>query len=139
MKTFPYSHSLSSPSIIDDANLIILIFFLNLILSLNLILYHLSSILSYHSLSTSHLKYNVSLSNTSEHKTYKQAIKPVDWVNTMKAELNALETSNTWYLTKLPQGKVAIDCRWVYQIKHKVDSLVEIYKAHLVAKRYTQQ
>jgi len=37
-------------------------------------------------------------------------------------------------LISLPAGKQAIDCKWIYKIKHKVDGLVERYKARLVLK-----
>ncbi|PNX65329.1 retrovirus-related Pol polyprotein from transposon TNT 1-94, partial [Trifolium pratense] len=57
----------------------------------------------------------------------------------MNVELQALAANNTWHLTKLPPGKVAIGCRWVYRIKHKADGTVERYKARLVAQGYTQQ
>ena len=57
----------------------------------------------------------------------------------MESELHALEANNTWYLTKLPRGKVPIGCRWVYKIKHHVDGSIERHKARLVAKGYTQQ
>jgi len=101
--------------------------------------YPLSSVLSYNSLSPNHLKYTLALSTSIEPKSYKQAILSPEWINAMNAELQALAANNTWHLTKLPPGKVAIGCRWVYQIKHKADGTVERYKARLVAQGYTQQ
>ena len=79
------------------------------------------------------------ISTTNEPKTYNQAIKSKEWIQAMESELHALEANNTWYLTKLPRGKVPIGCRWVYKIKHHVDGSIERHKARLVAKGYTQQ
>ena len=56
----------------------------------------------------------------------------------MEAELQALQSNNTWKLTLLPPHKTAIGCRWVYKIKHRADGSIERYKARLVAKGYTQ-
>jgi hypothetical protein len=101
--------------------------------------YPLSSVLSYDSLSSKHLKYTLALSTSIEPKSYKQAILSSEWINAMNVELQALAANNTWHLTKLPLGKVAIGCRWVYRIKRKADGTVERYKARLVAQGYTQQ
>ncbi|KAL3361573.1 hypothetical protein AABB24_014440 [Solanum stoloniferum] len=57
----------------------------------------------------------------------------------MTSEFEALYANNTWDLVKLPIGKKAIGCRWVYKIKHKADGTVERLKARLVVKGYTQQ
>ena len=54
-------------------------------------------------------------------------------------ELKAMEDNNIWSLTPLPHSKHNIGCRWVYKIKYKQDGSVGWYKAHLVAKGYTQQ
>lgn len=57
----------------------------------------------------------------------------------MNEELMALEKSNTWTICSLPPDKHAIGCKWVYKIKVNADGTLERYKAHLVAKGYTQQ
>nr|GEU57277.1 retrovirus-related Pol polyprotein from transposon TNT 1-94 [Tanacetum cinerariifolium] len=50
-----------------------------------------------------------------------------------------LEKNNTWELTTLPQGKIAIGGKLVLKIKHKADGNIESYKARLVAKRLNQK
>ena len=58
----------------------------------------------------------------------------------MKEEMNSLYKNDTWELTKLPKGKKAIGCKWVYAKKQ--GSLKEDmvrYKARLVAKGYAQR
>jgi hypothetical protein len=57
----------------------------------------------------------------------------------MTAEIQALETNQTWCLTSLPHGKVPIGCKWVYKVKLRSDGTLERYKARLVAKGYNQQ
>lgn len=56
----------------------------------------------------------------------------------MQSELEALEANNTWLLTSLPAGKKAIGSKWVYRVKYKQDGTVDRFKAHLVAKGYTE-
>lgn len=56
----------------------------------------------------------------------------------MHLELLALEQNNTWVLTKLPKGKKAIGCKWVYKVKCKPNGEIEKFKSRLVAKGYNQ-
>ncbi|KAL4310369.1 hypothetical protein GQ457_01G023510 [Hibiscus cannabinus] len=60
------------------------------------------------------------------------------WRAAVDEELHAMESLQTWSIVPLPKGKHAIDCKWVYQIKHKADGTIDIYKACLVAKFSTQ-
>ena len=56
----------------------------------------------------------------------------------MKVEIDAPKANNTWIMCKLPLSKVPIGYKWVYKVKLKANGSVERYKAHLVAKGFTQ-
>ena len=54
----------------------------------------------------------------------------------MIEEMDALTDNGTWDLIKLPAGKIAIRCRWVFTVKVNLDGSIARLKAHLVAKGY---
>jgi hypothetical protein len=93
---------------------------------------------SLHHLSSSHKAFSVSLSHTTEPKTYDEACKSQDWIDAMNTELDALAKNQTWSLVDLPPHVKPIGSKWVYKIKHKADGSIERYKARLVAKGYNQ-
>ena len=53
--------------------------------------------------------------------------------------LYLIRKTNVLTFEKLPEGRKAIDCRWIYKIKYNVDGLRDRYTARLVAKCYLQQ
>lgn len=57
----------------------------------------------------------------------------------MKAELDAMEQTNTWTVVPLPVGKHTIGCKWIFKTKFHSDGTVERHKARLVAQGFTQQ
>ena len=73
---------------------------------------------------------------------YKEAIDSPDsdlWKGAMDEEMESLRKNATWRLVKLPPGRKAIGCKWVYA--KKVGSLeADVrYKARLVAKGFAQR
>jgi hypothetical protein len=54
-------------------------------------------------------------------------------------EIDALIENKTWVLAKLPPGRKAIGCRWVFLIKRKADGSIDRYKGRLVAQGYSQR
>lgn len=57
----------------------------------------------------------------------------------MTQEFEALFANNTWDLIEQPVGKQAIGCSCVCKVKHRTDGNIEIFKARLVVKGYTEQ
>ena len=47
----------------------------------------------------------------------------------MLEELKDLEKNKTWDLVKLPTGKKAVSCKWVFTVKQTPEGKVERYKA----------
>jgi hypothetical protein len=54
-------------------------------------------------------------------------------------EFQALRANRTWTLVLFHPSMNVVGSRWVYKIKHRVDDNIERYKAHLVARSFTQQ
>ncbi|GKC02577.1 putative reverse transcriptase domain-containing protein, partial [Tanacetum coccineum] len=88
--------------------------------------------------STNHKAFLAAITNNEEPKCFKQAAQDARWREAMQKEVKALEKNGTWTLEYLPEGKRAIDSKWVYKIKFKPNGEVEKYKARLVAKGFNQ-
>lgn len=56
----------------------------------------------------------------------------------MQIEYDSLIKNKTWELINLPQGQLAIGCKWVYAVKRNKDGGIQKLKARLVAKGYSQ-
>ncbi|KAL4292152.1 hypothetical protein GQ457_14G024210 [Hibiscus cannabinus] len=63
------------------------------------------------------------------------------WMAAMVEEMESLRKNQTWELVRLPEGKKAIGCKWVYKRKPAVSEKKkgEKFKARLVAKGFSQQ
>ncbi|MDV3143325.1 MAG: reverse transcriptase domain-containing protein, partial [Sweet potato little leaf phytoplasma] len=101
--------------------------------------YPLENYISYAKLSPSYRTFSLQISSHYEPQFYHQALSFAHWKDAMKAELNAMETNNTWDVVPLPSNKHTIGCKWIYKVKHRADGSIERYKTRLVAKGYTQQ
>ncbi|CAM8901423.1 unnamed protein product [Rhodiola kirilowii] len=94
--------------------------------------------ITYGHCSSAHAHFLGLISLHKEPKSYTQASTDELWRAAMQKEITALEQNQTWALTHLPAGKRAVDCKWVFKIKHHSDGTIERYKARLVAKGFTQ-
>lgn len=56
----------------------------------------------------------------------------------MQRQFHTLEENQTRDKVSIPVDKIIVDCKWVFQIKLNSDGSVQRYKAHLVAKGFTQ-
>lgn len=54
-------------------------------------------------------------------------------------EIQSLLDKKTWELAKLPPGRKAIGCRWVFLIKRHSDGSVDRYKGRVVAQGFSQR
>ena len=60
-----------------------------------------------------------------------------DWPK-WKEAMNQLKTLGTYTTVELPNDRVPIPCKWVYQIKRDHEGKITHYKGRLVAKGFTQ-
>jgi reverse transcriptase-like protein len=56
----------------------------------------------------------------------------------MDKEIQMLEQARTWETVMHPPNKNIVSSKWVYRIKRKADGSIDKYKAHLVARGFTQ-
>ena len=53
-------------------------------------------------------------------------------------EMAALQHNNTWEVVFLHHEENIVGCKWVLSVKFQADGSIELYKALLVVKSFTQ-
>ena len=87
-----------------------------------------------------HCAYNVL--EISEPETIEEALSSPhakEWKQATDSEYQSLMDNDTWDLVELPDGRVAVGCRWVFKVKYDGDGKVDRFKSRLVAKGYSQR
>ena len=82
------------------------------------------------------------VSVSEEPKTVNQALsgpKSDEWQKAMQSEMKSLTDNKVWELVKLPTGRKAIGCKWIFKTKIDGNGDIERYKARLVAQGFTQK
>ena len=75
-----------------------------------------------------------------EPTNYEEAMVSPDsakWLEAMKSEMGSMYENKVWTLVDLPDDRQAILNKWILKRKTDTDSSVSIYKARLVAKRFS--
>ena len=60
-------------------------------------------------------------------------------IDAMNEEINSMNDNDVWDLVQLPQGLKPIVCKQIFKTKMDSKGNIERYKAHLVAKGFTQR
>ena len=74
-----------------------------------------------------------------EPASFEKVSQKAEWRKVIEEEMKALAENQTWDLVPKHKDMKPISCKWVYKIKTRPDSLIERYKARLVAQRFSQQ
>jgi hypothetical protein len=73
----------------------------------------------------------------------RRALEDPDWGQHWRLaagkEMSAIRSRSTWFLCTLPDGRKAIDCKWVFTVKPKADGTIDKFKARLVVRGFSQQ
>ena len=59
------------------------------------------------------------------------------WLEAMKSEIGSMYDNKLWTLVDLPNDRQAIENKWIFKRKTGVDGSITIYKARIVAKRFS--
>nr|GEW61313.1 hypothetical protein [Tanacetum cinerariifolium] len=76
-----------------------------------------------------------------EPANYKAALLDLEsdkWLNAMNVEMQSIKDNEVWVLVELPPNGKTVGTKWLFRKKTDMDEVVHTYKAHLVAKGYTQ-
>ncbi|GKC99382.1 retrotransposon protein, putative, ty1-copia subclass, partial [Tanacetum coccineum] len=82
-----------------------------------------------------------SLGDLNEPIIYKAAMldpKSNKWLDAMNAEIQSMIDNKVWVLFDLLPNCKTVGCKWIFKKTADMDGIVHTYKAHLVAKGYTQ-
>ena len=70
-------------------------------------------------------------------KNIQDVLETPEWRASIGDEICALKKNETWELPKLPKGIQHVGCKWILNVKYKVDRSVDHYKVRIVAKGFT--
>ena len=64
---------------------------------------------------------------------------PNQWIDVMNEEYKSIQDNKVWKLIPLLECVRPIECKWISKTKRDLRCNVERYKAHVVAKDFTQK
>ena len=62
---------------------------------------------------------------------------PAKWLEAKKSKIGSMYENKVWTLVDLPDDRQAIENKWIFKRKTDAYSSVTIYKARIVAKRFS--
>ncbi|GKA12174.1 ribonuclease H-like domain-containing protein, partial [Tanacetum coccineum] len=101
--------------------------------------YGIEKYVNYSKLDSVTLCFATTLNKSVEPSCLFEALSDPNWVEAMNNEIEALNRNNTWTICDLPIGRKPIGSKWIWKIKYKALGEIEIYKARLIAKGFSQR
>ncbi|GJX40982.1 ribonuclease H-like domain-containing protein [Tanacetum coccineum] len=101
--------------------------------------YGIEKYVNYSKLNSVNLCFATTLNKSVEPSCLSKALSDPNWVEAMNNEIEALNRNNTWTICDLPIGRKPIGSKWIWKIKYKALGEIEIYKARLIAKGFSQR
>ena len=83
----------------------------------------------------------VMLIEQGEPTNYKEAMASLEsekWLEAMKSEIGFMYDNKVWTLMDIPEGRKAVENKWIFKKKTDDDGNVTVYKSRLVAKGFRQ-
>ncbi|CAA7408794.1 unnamed protein product [Spirodela intermedia] len=81
---------------------------------------------------------NITLPYTIEPNDLNSVSKNPQWLQAMTPKFSALIKNNTWTLVPRSPNFHVIGCKWVFNLKYKLDGTIDKHKVRLVAKGFSQ-
>ncbi|GKC51697.1 retrotransposon protein, putative, ty1-copia subclass [Tanacetum coccineum] len=81
------------------------------------------------------------LGDLGEPANYKAALwdpESEKWLNAINVEMQSMKDNEVWELVELPPDAKTVGHKWLFKKKKGMDGAVRTYKAHIVAKGFTQ-
>nr|GFB01502.1 hypothetical protein [Tanacetum cinerariifolium] len=60
------------------------------------------------------------------------------WLDAINVEIQSMNENDVWVLVELPPNARTVGSKWLFKKKTDMDGAVYVFKAHLVAKGFTQ-
>nr|GEU36623.1 hypothetical protein [Tanacetum cinerariifolium] len=81
------------------------------------------------------------LGDLGEPANYKAALLDLEfkkWLDAMNVEMQSMKDNDVWVLVELPPNARTVGSKWLFKKKTNMNGTIYVFKAHLVAKGFTQ-
>ena len=74
----------------------------------------------------------ISAVESDEPTSYKEPMEGSEfekWIEAMKSKIDSMYTNKVWTLVDIPEGRKAVENKWIFKKKTDADGNIAIYKA----------
>ena len=75
----------------------------------------------------------------SDPSTYDEAADQQCWKDSIMEEYKSIMKNDVWEIVPRPDWKSVVTLKWIFEIEHAADEIIEKYKARFVARGFSQK